>query len=196
MSERKEWQRVYAEEGTPWDMGMATPALGEVLGWAREAGLSEGARIVVPCCGLGHDAAELARQGYRVSALDIVPEAIAEARERHGAAVDWRCADWFDPAEARFQACFDHTAFVAFPPERRSSFAEACARHLEPGGLWFGVFFHTVREPDQRPWAVQAAELRGVAEVAGFQVLRIGNLSQGHPRRLGRELGMLARRRQ
>lgn len=194
MNEQQEWQKVYAEEGTPWDMGMATPALAEVLGWAREAGLAEGASLMVPCCGLGHDAAELARQGYRVTAADIVPEALDEARNRHGEAIDWRCADWFGPALDRFDAVFDHTAFVAFPPARRAAFAEACARHLRPGGLWFGVFFHTVREPDQRPWAVQAEELRDVAEAAGFEVLRVEKLSLGHPRRLGRELGLLARR--
>jgi len=195
MNERAEWQRIYAEEGTPWDMDMATPALAEVLPWAREAGLAEAARLVLPCCGLGHDAAELARQGFQVTAADIVPEAIQEARSRYGEGIDWRCADWFGPALGTFNAIFDHTAFVAFPPERRGAYAEACAGHLRPGGLWFGVFFHTVREPDQRPWAVQAHELRAVAEAAGFEVLRLQNLIQGHPRRLGRELGMLARLR-
>lgn len=195
MNERVEWQKIYAEEGTPWDMDMATPALAEVLPWAREEGLAEAARLVLPCCGLGHDAAELARQGFQVTAADIVPEAIQEARSRYGEGIAWCCADWFGPVLGSFDAVFDHTAFVAFPPERRATYAEACARHLRPGGLWFGVFFHTVREPEQRPWAVQEHELRAVAEGARFEVLRLQKLTHGHPRRLGRELGMLARLR-
>lgn len=199
MDERRQWERVYTEEGTPWDLGGPCPVLGEVLEGARLQGLAEGCALAVPGCGLGHDAAWLADQGFRVTGLDLVPEAVDRARAAYGEppawlAGDWLAGDWLAGAQGPFDALVDHTFFVAFPPERRAEVVAAHARHLAPGGLWLGVFFHQVREPNARPWAVQPEELRALAEPA-FAVLDLQPARTGHPRRLGREFWMVARRR-
>lgn len=199
MDERRQWERVYTEEGTPWDLGGPCPVLGEVLESARMQGLADSCTVAVPGCGLGHDAAWLADQGFRVTGLDLVPDAVARARAAYGEPPawlvgDWLAGDWLAEALGPFDALVDHTFFVAFPPERRAEVVAAHARHLAPGGLWLGVFFHQVREPNARPWAVQPGELRALAEPA-FAVLDLQPARTGHPRRLGREFWMVARRR-
>ncbi len=199
MDERRQWERVYTEEGTPWDLGGPCPVLGEVLESARMQGLADSCTVAVPGCGLGHDAAWLADQGFRVTGLDLVPDAVARARAAYGEPPawlvgDWLAGDWLAEALGPFDALVDHTFFVAFPPERRAEVVAAHARHLAPGGLWLGVFFHQVREPNARPWAVQPEELRALAEPA-FAVLDLRPARTGHPRRLGREFWMVARRR-
>lgn len=194
MDERRQWERVYTEEGTPWDLGGPCPVLGEVLESARMQGLADGCTVAVPGCGLGHDAAWLADQGFRVTGFDLVPDAVARARAAYGEPPAWLAGDWLAEAQGPFDALVDHTFFVAFPPERRAEVVAAHARHLAPGGLWLGVFFHQVREPNARPWAVQPEELRALAEPA-FAVLDLQPARTGHPRRLGREFWMVARRR-
>lgn len=53
-----------------------------------------GTRAVVVGCGLGDDAAVLARRGYAVTAFDVAPSAIAWARRRHRRHdVTWVVAD-------------------------------------------------------------------------------------------------------
>lgn len=193
MSDRAEWERVYADEGTPWDLGAPCPVLDELLAEARHQGLEEGARIAVPGCGLGHDAAWLAARGFRATGLDLVPEALQRARAAYGEAAAWQQGDWLRDSPGPYDALLDHTFFVAFDPGQRAEVVAAHARHLRPGGLWLGVFFHQVREEGTRPWAVQPEDLQALAPPA-FEVLAMAPAEGSHPRRLGREFWMVARR--
>lgn len=188
------WQRIYEEEGTPWDLDGPALALPEILGSAAQWGLEAGARVAVPGCGLGHDAAALAAAGFHVRAVDPVAAALAAARERYGSAVDWTQADWFDEGLGPFDAVFDHAFFVAFEPVRRPQVVAAHAGKLRPGGLWLGLYWHTVKKPGTRPWAVQPAELEALAEPF-FERLSLEPARHSHPRREGREFWMIARRR-
>jgi hypothetical protein len=192
--DRDEWQRIYQEEGTPWDLDGPTPALAELLDSASPWGLRAGATVAVPGCGLGHDAAALAGKGFRVCAIDPVPAALDSARERYGSGVEWTRADWFEAGLGPFEAVFDHAFFVAFDPVRRAEVVTAHARSLKPGGLWLGIFWNRVKEPDARPWAIQPEELRNLV-LPRFEILGLEAARNSHPRRAGREFWMIARRR-
>jgi SAM-dependent methyltransferase len=181
------WQQVYDTESRPgWDMDGPTPLLPELLDLVESLGRSGGPRIAVPGCGFGHDAAELARWGFQVTGVDFAPAAIAGARARYGEAVDWVQDDWFAVQLPPFDSVFDHTCFVAMAPERRAAFIDACAEHLNPGGLWLGAFFHKVNAPPGPPFAIDPEELRALAS-ARFHVLHLGDATRSHPRRAGRE---------
>jgi SAM-dependent methyltransferase len=193
-ADRDEWQRIYQEEGTPWDLDGPTPAIEELLDSARLWGLKAGAAVAVPGCGLGHDAAALAAAGFQVCAIDPVSAALDSAQERYGSAVDWTQADWFDNGLEPFDAVFDHAFFVAFDPGRRAEVVAAHARTLKPGGLWLGIFWHRVKEPNTRPWAVQPDELEPLA-LPTFEILALEEARNSHPRRAGREFWMIARRK-
>jgi SAM-dependent methyltransferase len=186
------WQAIYAAKPRPeWDMNGPTPLIPEILGHARD--LEAGAAVVVPGCGFGHDAAELGRRGFQVTGLDFAEPAIQGARSRYPDAILWRQEDWFD-SEARFDAIFDHTCFVAMDPVLRPRYVQACVRHLRPGGLWLGAFFHTVAVPGGPPFAVDMEELRGLVQ-GSFEILHLDHATCSHPRRAGREFILVARRK-
>lgn len=189
------WNRIYETEERPgWDMARATPVLAEALALAAPAGLAPGARVVVPGCGFGHDAAALAGLGYETTGLDFAPLALAGARERHGEAVRWAQEDWFTTALGPWDALFDHTCLVAIDPARRPAYVAACARNLVPGGLWLAVVFHDVQGRPGPPHAIPMAELRRLAEPA-FEVLHMDHARRSHPRRADREYLLVAKKR-
>lgn len=187
----EDWNRIYAEEAQPgWDMDGPTPLIGELL---AEAPLAPGARVAVPGSGFGHDAAELARLGFRVSAFDVAPLAIAGAKARYGGAVVWRLADWFTQGET-FDAVFDHTCFVAMEPERRGDYAEATLRALLPGGLWLGVAFHDTGDREGPPFAIGREAMDALIRAAGFDLILLRDATASHPRRAGREFLWVAKK--
>ena len=186
------WQAIYDGEARPgWDMNGPTPLLPELLALAPD--LPPQARVAVPGCGFGHDAAELARQGFQVTGLDFALPAIQGARSRYGELVDWRQEDWFREDAQTFEAIFDHTCFVAMEPDVRPRYVETCARRLEPGGLWLAAFFHTVPVPGAPPFAATMDDIRALAAPA-FEVLHLDHALCSHPRRAGREFLLVARK--
>ncbi|MBI3130228.1 MAG: methyltransferase domain-containing protein [Acidobacteria bacterium] len=186
------WQQVYDTEARPgWDMDAPTPLLAELLDLA---GLAAGARVAVPGCGFGHDAAELARQGFRVTAFDFAPAALAGARARYGTAVDWRQEDWFTTEAGPFDAVFDHTCFVAMEPGRREAYVARTGELLKPRGRWLLAAFHDVQDRPGPPFAVPMEDLRRLAE-ARFEILHLAEATRSHPRRAGREMLLVGRTR-
>ena len=190
------WNRLYEGQTRPgWDMAKATPVLEEALALALAAGLPPGASIVVPGCGYGHDAAELAARGYAATGLDFAPLALQGALARYGDGIAWSQADWFSPQLGPWDAIFDHTCFAAMEPTRRGAYVEACARHLRPGGLWMAVLFHDVQG---RPAPPHPISMEACGELVGsrFDILHLAPATNSHPRRAGREFLVVARRGQ
>ena len=190
------WNRIYEDEGRPgWDMDGATPLVGELLGLALPLGLRPGASLVVPGCGYGHDAVELDSWGFAVTGLDFAPLAIQGAMQRYGDHVAWSQADWFATHLGPWDAIFDHTCFVAMDLPRRPAYVDACAAHLKPGGLWMAALFHDVNGRPGPPHAISMDACRALVEPR-FDILHLAAATTGHPRRLGREFLLVARRRQ
>jgi SAM-dependent methyltransferase len=188
----EDWNRIYQEEPKPgWDMDGPTPLLDELLG---EAPLDAGARMAVPGCGFGHDAAELARRGFVVTAFDIAPLAIDGARARHGEAVAWRQEDWFSSGDGAFDAVFDHTCFVAMEPARRVEYAAATFAKLHAGGIWLGAAFHDTGDRTGPPFAIARDAMGDLIRASGFDLLLSRDARASHPRRAGREFLWIARR--
>lgn len=135
------WNEHYLSGHTPWDLGGPSPLVQRL---ATEV-LDPGAAILVPGAGLGHDAEALARQGHRVTALDIAPAAVQRLRERTAglSGLDARAGDFLDlePAlEGRFDAVVEHTCFCALDPVLLGRYAASAARALAPEGVLFGAF--------------------------------------------------------
>jgi len=189
--DRTFWEDIYRQAPRPgWDMGRATPVLAELLGLpaCRESGPA----WVVPGCGFGHDAAELARRGFQVTGMDFALAAVQGARERYGDLVRWVQEDWFAPSVDVYDGIFDYTCFAAMEPDRRGAYLDACARRLRPGGLWLAGCFHTVTTPPGPPYAMTLDEVRRLVEPR-FEVLHLDHATLSHPRRQGREFLVAAR---
>src|SRR5476651_114994 len=110
-----EWQRRYEESDTPWDKGVAAPALIKFLQEKQIAG-----RVLVPGCGRGHEVRALGMLPQtNVVGLDLSAKAIAQAKElaAHSMAeqeIAFVEGDFFS-FPAKFKRSFDwlveHTCF-------------------------------------------------------------------------------------
>lgn len=115
-------------------MGTRTPGVQAAL-----AGLGPGARVLDAACGVGIDAASLARRGFRVVAADASEAMVARARGRLGAGIPVVCCRWEDlPTEVPgpFDAVLCTGSSLAHAPDavaRREALA-AFAAVLAPGG--------------------------------------------------------------
>ena len=175
------FEEIYSRAGDdlasiPWASLAPNPALQEWL--ATQPAAKDGARALVIACGLGDDAEELARRGYRVNAFDISPTAIEQCRTRFPAsAVDYLVADLFDLPDAwtgSFDVVVEIRTLQSLPPELRGRAARAIANTIAPGGL---LFVRTVkRNPDEpltsRPWPLTRDELKPFVE-AGLTELEL-----------------------
>jgi len=141
--DRGYWQGRYEAGSTGWDRGGPSPALDA---WLRSGALPP-CRILVPGCGRGHEAVALARAGFRVTALDYAPAAVAALRARlaeEKLAAEVVEADLFawEPA-APFEAVYEQTCLCALPPEHWENYERRLASWLVPGGKLAAAFMQT-----------------------------------------------------
>ena len=142
--------------------GEPHPELPFLLSAHREI-FSNATGILVPGCGVGHDAAAIASATTAsVTGLDIAEGAIARASERHrDSSATWQVGDLFS-WQGHFDLVFEHTCFCAIPPDRRADYAMAMERLISPGGFLVGIFF---LNPDHEgeegpPFGVSVEELQ------------------------------------
>ena len=125
----QDWERLYLEGDTGWDLRGITPPLAELL--AREylgtLGLRSPARTAVPGCGRGHDLRALAVHGCQVTGFDVAPSACAEATallRLNRVEADVHCRDVLGlvPEFAgRFDLVSEYTCVCALAPRLRSA---------------------------------------------------------------------------
>lgn len=152
--------------GIPWAHDGADPA---VLDWLdAPVATPPGRRAVVVGCGLGDDAAALARLGWTVTAFDISPSAVRWARRRHPTvAVDWQVADVLDvPADlvGSFDLVVEVRTVPSLPGVVRDHAMDAIGRLAVERGLVLVVTMLAADAEVARrwvgpPWAQAPSEL-------------------------------------
>jgi SAM-dependent methyltransferase len=176
VDDQAEFEAIYAEAGddlgsVPWAKLEPLPALVEWLDTQEPGG---GRAALVIGSGLGDDAEELARRGWVVSAFDVSPTAIEQARKRFPeTTVDYRAADLFDlPAEwrGRFDLVVEIRTLQAIPIAERAAGPAAIAATVAPGGrLWVSILGRDEHLPGGGiPWPLVPAELAEL-EAAGLE---------------------------
>lgn len=148
----------------PWDIGGPQPALEALL----DALPPSGPALDVGC-GSGDHAIALARRGLGVVGVDIVQEAIAQARAKAAALppdlasrLEFLVADALRPAllGRQFGAVVDSGFMHLFEPEVADRFAAELAVSLRPGGRYYLLAFAVQFDIPNVPRAVTEAELR------------------------------------
>ena len=170
-ADRQAWfHAVYETAGEdaaqiPWAALAAHPLLAE---WLLDAGHSLSAaterQALDVACGLGDNAEALAQNGWRVTAFDLVPQAIAWARRRFPESpVTYRVADLFAPP-AEWAGGFDlvHECYTlqAMQGEMRRRAFAAVADLVKPGGLLLVIarICDDDGSPDGPPWPLSPGE--------------------------------------
>ncbi len=170
---------LYAEAGgdperVPWADQQPHPVL---VGWLEE-NAPHGGRALEVGCGIGDNAAALARAGYEVTAFDISPNAVEWARDRFPdvPGLEFVVADLFDPPRA-WRDAFDfvHETYTlqSLPPGLRGRAFAPLADFLKPGGRMLVIC--RSRPDDEEPegpppWPLSARELEGFRR-AGLECL-------------------------
>src|SRR5438128_9876530 len=128
-----------------------------------------GGRACVVGCGLGDDAAEIARRGYRVTAFDLSPTAIQLASGRFpDLGIDFQVADALALPEAwhgTFDFVFEAYTLQSLPPDlRRKAFENCGALPASGGSLLIVARLRNDGDapPPVPPWPLTRTELRDV----------------------------------
>jgi SAM-dependent methyltransferase len=190
------WSDIYTSEENPgWNLNDAAEALKDMLPRIK----LPKSRILVLGCGEGHDAALFAQAGHVVTAVDFSREAIIRAKQKyahlsekltfHEMNVFHIQPDW----NYSFDVVVEHTLFCAIPPEQRSELVRLYRRMLHEEGQLLAVFF-TMEKRAGPPYGATEWEIRKKTE-NGFHYLFWGRLRNSLPRRQGKELFVMAKKK-
>ncbi len=184
----KDWEALYLRGFTGWELSRAAPPLASYF----QRSSPEGARALVVGCGRGNEARLLAGLGARVTAIDIAPTAIEQAKAiASPRPIDFRVADVFAlrGRPAAYDLVVEHTCFCAIDPSRRDEFVAAMADALVPGGALVGLFYAHGREGGP-PFTVTPEELRArfspAFEIEALEVARDSVITRRGDELLGR----------
>ncbi len=144
-SAREEWEGRWRRGETGWDRGGPNPAL---MRWLEDGAL-EPCRVLIPGCGRGYEAVELARRGFEVTAIDIAPSAVhalKRALEDEGLAARVILGDLFEfEPDAPFDAVYEQTCLCAIEPGQRAAYERRLQEWLRPEGRLLALFMQTGR---------------------------------------------------
>lgn len=161
-----DWEGRYQAGDMPWEKGRAAPPLLEILEKSGPEVFGQGP-VLVPGCGLGHDARALASLGIPVIGLDLSQKALELAGTfKKSGNETYELEDFLEPEwrnGREFSAIWEHTCFCAIHPFDRDRYARAAADCLVEGGILAGVFFLTPHDPGDEdagpPFGATVSEL-------------------------------------
>lgn len=152
------------QQTPPWDIGGPQPALSALLDE-----LPPSSPVLDVGCGSGDHAIALARRGLEVLGVDVVQEAIVQARAKAQAQpaevaglLEFQVADALRPSllGRRFGAVVDSGFFHLFSAEAGDRFVEELAATLLPGGRYYLLAFAVEFGIPNVPRAVSQEEVR------------------------------------
>lgn len=158
------WEQLWAHVATPpWHADALEPPLADAL--AARTG-----RLVDLGCGDATVAIAAARRGFRVTATDVSPSALARARARAGElpilfALDDVTATRLD---ARFDVVVDRGLLHCLPREAWAGYARSVASLVAPGGALLVV----AHQPGGAAGTTGPTDDELVALLAGFELVR------------------------
>jgi methyl halide transferase len=158
------WHEKWQTQETAWDLKRPHPLLSQLLGAMRALPLSSSIeKILVPGCGLGHEAASLADQGFQVTGTDLVADATRMAKQTYGDkgnlkfVTDDVFATRLKPLT--FDGLMDRAMLCALEPGRRKDYLDFCHQMLGHGGVFMGILFSEVSCEGGPPFAINAHEV-------------------------------------
>ncbi|KAG0340559.1 hypothetical protein BG004_006356 [Podila humilis] len=130
------WNELYRREFHPWDKGVPSPALIEVIEQKPiKDQIPKTGNVLVPGCGLGNDVFYLSSSSRKAYGLDISPIAVQMCKDIQtekgipASQAEFIAGDFFnfETPSGGFQLVYDYTFFCAIHPERRPAWAARMA---------------------------------------------------------------------
>jgi len=171
MTEQIEWNERYRDGNLPWDTGLPSSELQQVV--SRQA--------IQPCraleigCGTGTNTVWLAQRGFEVTGIDLAPLAVQRAEQRAQAAglkARFLVADVLQLPDLGppFSFFFDRGCYHAVRRAAPDQYAPAVARQLAAGARGL-ILAGNAREPhDSGPPVVTEQQIRDELGLA-FHIL-------------------------
>jgi SAM-dependent methyltransferase len=160
MPEKTDFAERYATGNTLWDSGTPSVELLRVL----NDGKLTGSTVLDFGCGTGTNPIELARRGFRVTATDIVAQAIQIARDKARIAavqVDFRVADTLrDNPGGPYEILFDRGVYHCLRTEDLKAFQEFLKRATRTGSWWLSLAGNSKEDTEPGPPVVSEQEIR------------------------------------
>ena len=168
----RNWEEVYANRSTPWDVGQPEDELIKLIK----------SKVIQPCkvlelgCGHGNDSIFLAKNGFKVTAIDISKRAISEAKRRAemaGVKIRFLAEDasQLDSLEETFQFIYDWACFQFIPEEKREGYLSSIKRLLESYG-YFILVASSDQETVKGPYQFSKDDIRKIFGKE-FEILEI-----------------------
>jgi ubiquinone/menaquinone biosynthesis C-methylase UbiE len=156
-----DWDEAYRNT-PPWDTGRPQPVFEALV----KGGEIRPGRVLDAGCGTGENALMLAKNGCRVTGIDLVPRAIDVARskaaERHLGA-DFIVGNaleldrYFDAGT--FDTAIDSGLFHVLSDEERPAYIQQICRVLGQGGRYFMLCFSDKEPGTEGPRRVSKREI-------------------------------------
>jgi SAM-dependent methyltransferase len=155
----RDWEKVYADKATPWDVGKPDRELAKLV----RKGVLRPCKVLELGCGNGNDAVFLARLGFDVTAVDISEKAVQESRkraEKSRVKVRFLVADVADlrTIKEKFDFVLDRCCFHFLPKEKRAGYFRNLRRLLKTGSYLFLVV-SSKRDPVKGPYGFSKQEI-------------------------------------
>lgn len=170
---QERWDAAYrGERAAPWDTGRPSSELARAI----TSGAVKPGRAVELGCGTGTNAIYLAQQGFRVTAIDIAPNALKMAKEKAEKAnvtVKWIQADVLNPPELEpFDFIFDRGCYHGVRRQNAAGYVETVRRLSRPGTKVLIIAGNANETRSGGPPRVREEEIRrDFAE--GFEILSL-----------------------
>jgi len=156
-----DWNEAY--KGTPpWDIGHSQSVFEALI---KDGEITHGRALDIGC-GRGDNAIMLAINGCDVTGIDLVEDAIKDAKAkaiRHNVKVNFVVGNVLQMdrlfIEAEFDTIIDSGLFHVMTDEERPVFARQIYRVLKPGGKYFMLSFSDKEPGDYGPRRISKAEI-------------------------------------
>lgn len=159
-SVRNYWNHRYANQQTGWDRGEINSALTRWL----ERGQLNPCSILIPGCGRGHEAVELAGRGFQVTAVDLAEEPLKELKrqlDHNGVDANVIQGNVFQLSSMQqFDAVYDQTCLCAISPTLRDQYERKLYDWLRVDGKLFILFVQTENTSGEPPFHCDIENMR------------------------------------
>jgi SAM-dependent methyltransferase len=143
-----------------WDIGRPADELQKVVAGGKVGQC----RVVDMCCGSGTDAIYLARQGFDVTAIDVAPTALSQAREKArkaGVSVKWVLADILAPPDLQpFDFLYDRGCYHVVRDQNLAAYVETVRKFSRAGTQFLLLAARRDEQARDAPEGVTEEELR------------------------------------